>query len=120
MVNFEWSPDDYELTFGGDHLAHTSHFLGSKMRVYQPKQSKYSGPRLETVNRLLSENPTPDDLKRILSYHSNNPDRDLGSVCNHENIVTIASIVLDPRNGLLYLAEGNPCKNEYREIRLHN
>jgi isopenicillin-N N-acyltransferase-like protein len=74
-----------------------------------------SAPRLDQIASLLQRDRgriTLDTVKAALRDHT------LGAagICRHEPgrpMKTIASIIAEPDKGLLHVARGNPCENEY-------
>ncbi len=80
--------------------------------------------RFEAANRLMHENAgkiTVDTLKSILRDHSADPKGkgDKNTVCCHDDVgSTLSSIICDVTDGVLYVANSNPCENEYITVKL--
>ncbi len=63
-----------------------------------------------------------EEIKKVASDHFDHP----YSICRHiddgskaENrMETIVSVIMDLNERSMYLSEGNPCENEYKEVPL--
>jgi len=104
------------LTDAG-HLAHTNHILSPDVRKRGESPTKSSFRRLAGMNGLLAARrgpPTLDFLKSVLSsaehglcYHG----------CGDDTPTTLASIIMDPRRGRMYLANRGDAVRRFREYR---
>lgn len=75
--------------------------------------------RYARLKRLVEENYgniTPKHVMEFLSDHHNYPK----GICTHVDpkselppAATLASVVMEPQKGYMYVAVGNPCENEY-------
>lgn len=82
--------------------------------MYQPD----SYHRLETIKYLANQHYghiNPEIATEILANRNHHPD----SICRHINqtsqvsSVTLASFIMIPAEGAIYIACGNPCEYEY-------
>ncbi len=100
----------------GDCFVHTNHPL--KLRG---EHSKNSLVRYNRASEILenADDKNINLIKKILSDHRNSPD----SVCRHSKKnsewATIASVIIDIARMRMLIAQGNPCKNKYKEYRLN-
>jgi isopenicillin-N N-acyltransferase like protein len=127
-VSVEAAPGDFSrvfLLFPEDGLLlHTNHF---RSPAFDGKDvSLWAGPdspfRLERLRQQLppSRAIAVEDLQRTFSDHANEP----SSVCCHpdprspllERGTTGASVVMELDTRRLWLADGPPCENPYREL----
>ena len=122
LYSVETSATTHEILYGDDGwLAHTNHYLSPKMRsLEEPGTYAGSHVRLNRARRLLRAQlgrVTVEDLQSILRDHVNYPN----SVCTHqdpddmpyEQDMTIASLVMDLTEQVMWAAPGPPCENEY-------
>ena len=127
-VDIEAAPGDHSqvwLTWPeGDLLAHTNHYvcetgLKDVMRWYSPD----SPFRLERAARQLAAGHGTIDaagLQSLFRDHVNHP----AGVCTHpdprlpelERDMSVASVIFDLQDGVMWLADGQPCEVEYRRI----
>lgn len=127
LWDVETSASASELLEGESWLAHTNHYVGSRMQAYEGSGQQESRARLATAERLLAEGVACGDdplelVARVLRDHSDVPD----SICGHENtfipvadrVMTVASMVCDLDERRLYACAGAPCENEYRVFSL--
>jgi isopenicillin-N N-acyltransferase-like protein len=127
MYNVETSATTHDISYGdGGWLVHTNHYLSPKMQALE-EAGIFSGShvRLNRARRLLKERlgqVTAEVLQAVLRDHVNYPD----SVCTHqdpddlpyEQDMTIASLVMDLSERVMWAAPGPPCENEYSAYRL--
>lgn len=125
-------PDDAGI------LAQANHFIdmteanlpaGTVWKVKGMEGVEYAdstNKRYEVANRRLHEfagKITVESLMSILRDHSANAngEGDLLTVCNHgEKGSTLASFITDPREKIMWAAEGTPCNSEYKKIEFRN
>ena len=127
-VDIEAGPGDHSqvwLTWPEDDvLVHTNHYvcetgLKDVMRWLSPD----SPFRLERASRLLAVGRgalDPPSLQALLRDHVNHP----AGVCTHpdprlpelERDMSVASVIFDLEDRVLWLADGQPCEVEYRRI----
>ena len=82
-----------------------------------------SRPRLDRIERLLSEEPnTVERLKQILKNHDEHP----RSVCRHANDdpgfghwQTVFSVIIEPEAGRMHVSRGTPCDTPYEVYELN-
>jgi isopenicillin-N N-acyltransferase-like protein len=131
-VNVEAAPGGFRelsLLFPDDSglLLHANHFLCGELpgaqlsRVVMP-----SSPfRLDRLTRLASADRgrlTAASFQRMLADHAGHP----RSICGHpdealafyDQGATVASLVADLGDGVLYVADGPPCETPFRAIRV--
>lgn len=101
-------------------LVHTNHIVSERLRHLKKTVSKESVRRYEKAIKILKENENRMDIeliKRILQDHET-------GICSHFDKkrsymgVTIASVIVDMNNKMMHIANGNPCKSEYKEYKL--
>ncbi len=104
----------------GEALVHTNHFTHPQMIPFEkrPKDKlENSRFRQSRFQELLAGHPgklTLQALKRFLADHQNYP----RAVCTHAegnpwNIATVASMIAQPSRGLIHVAPGQACRNQY-------
>ena len=122
MYNVEVSARSFAVLSTSDGvIAHTNHFLDSKMQEVEDEPDELIDTRVRyfRVMNLLRRTPkhTVRTLQSIQRDHLGFPD----SICNHaeneetpmDREKTINSMVMDLTAGVMYLAWGNPCHNPY-------
>ncbi len=126
LYNVEVSARQFSLLYAEEgYLAHTNHYLDHDMQGVEDEPDELVATRVRYLRalRLLKRVPkhTPKTLQAILRDHVNYPD----SVCNHATMdtplnreKTITSLVMDLTSRQLYIAWGNPCKNQYHTYQL--
>ncbi|MDP9365756.1 MAG: C45 family peptidase [Chloroflexota bacterium] len=112
------------LDAGNRFLAHANHFTSDELRhLDQDEDLLNSTLRQARVERLVDRawgRITPDALRGIAADHANFPH----SVCTHHapegepGDGTIGGIVIDVTTRVLWACAGNPCRGEWREVRL--
>ncbi|MBN1318359.1 MAG: hypothetical protein JXA42_22965 [Anaerolineales bacterium] len=127
IYSIETSATTHEIVYGDKGwLAHTNHYLSPKLQQLQIKGA-YAGSnvRLNRINRLirnLSAPATVEDLQTMLQDHVNYPD----SICSHpdpadpehERGQTVASLVMDLTDRVMWAAPGTPCEHAFSRHRL--
>jgi|Deesub1362B_J571_1020462.scaffolds.fasta_scaffold04133_7 isopenicillin-N N-acyltransferase-like protein len=127
ILGVEFSPKGTaRITPNRGLVIHTNHFCDSQLSVKDSGLSLIpdSSRRLERAWHLLSERNRLSirDLKCILSDHKDGP----SSICRHidplqplhQQMETVASLILDLNKGTISATFGQPCKNPYHELRL--
>ncbi|MCX6826898.1 MAG: C45 family autoproteolytic acyltransferase/hydrolase [candidate division Zixibacteria bacterium] len=113
--------NDFEIIYPEkDLLLHSNHYIterfqkGDTAHMYQPD----SYHRLETIKDFANQHYghfDPEIAMEILADHNHHPD----SICRHINqtnplsSVTLASFIMVPEEGAIYIACGNPCEYEF-------
>lgn len=121
MCGIESINNDFEIIHPEkDMLLHSNHYITERFQkadtapMYQPD----SFHRLETIKDLANQHYghlNPEIAMEILADHNHHPD----SICRHINqtsqftSVTLASFIMIPAEGAIYIASGNPCENEF-------
>lgn len=106
-------------------LVHTNHFVALPRGVVDVSQWAMPDTlvRYQRLARALGTAPRPvtvDYLQKALTDHADYP----FGVCCHpdarehpcEQGATVMSIIMDPYDSVLWLADGNPCSTPYRRI----
>jgi isopenicillin-N N-acyltransferase-like protein len=132
IANADGDIYDIEVTGGGwvmhhagnSFLAHANHLVAAELAdLDRDEDLLNSRLRQQRVERLVELNWGEIDacrLTEIVSDHANYP----GSVCKHHEpesdlkYGTIGSVVIDVTDRVLRACSGNPCRGEWREVRL--
>jgi isopenicillin-N N-acyltransferase-like protein len=108
-------------------LVHTNHFLSPLPEardissVAMPStDSHFRHGRLRDSIARLHGSVSPQVLERLLGDHANHP----FSVCchpsttmgPHERVATVASVIMDLDARRMWLADGHPCTEPYRDV----
>jgi|GEM_PF-137187 len=126
VVNVEVVPEDYEVLYPEDGLCvHTNHYISQRLLAKHPDMMRIvctnTQIRYGRARRLLNGLDRPitiDDFKMIFTDHANFPE----SICWHPDtriknvsaqVKDACSLIMDTTAGILLLAKGNPCENEY-------
>ncbi len=128
MTGLEAVADDIELMLPErDVLVHANHYETQRFRAGDgtPRlipdtcaRAQRMRDRIEAARGAI----TPETMMEILCDHEGHPN----SICRHVDAtpppefasMSRASFVMVPAEGLLYIAAGPPCENEYVEYRL--
>jgi isopenicillin-N N-acyltransferase-like protein len=123
----ETSATTHNIAYGDDGwLAHTNHYLSPKMQALEePGTYSSSNVRLNRARRLLRAQlgaVAVDSLQNLLRDHVNYPN----SICVHEDPedpphereMTLASLVMDLTERVMWAAPGPPCEGDYVAYRL--
>ncbi len=112
------------LHAGNRFLAHGNHLVSPEMAELDADEDLLNSRlRQKRVERLVNSNWGAIDFQKlteIMSDHSNYP----GAVCKHHapesdlEYGTIGSVVIDVTNRVLRACSGNPCRGDWREVRL--
>lgn len=126
-TNVEVAPAGaYEIPWKRGCLVHANHFVEPmRLGVQEPPDDRreYSCRRQERLERLLAQRPVSTSrLQEYLQDHTNAP----RSICRHEEpsapideqYRTVASIIIDLQERVLYASDGPPCVNDYERITL--
>lgn len=127
LYSVETSATTHDILYGDDGwLVHTNHYLSPKMQALEePGTYSSSHVRLNRARRLLRAQlgqVTVESLQAILRDHVNRPD----SICVHEDMAdppferesTLASLIMDLTERVMWAAPGPPCEGEYVAYRL--
>jgi isopenicillin-N N-acyltransferase-like protein len=109
-------------------LAHANNYLCPHLTEYEKllPQLPDSAIRAKRMSELLAENRgslSAETMMELLRDHHNYPQ----SVCRHQlsdpdaefgSMKTISSMVSRPASGVMHVAVGNPCQNEYHTYKL--
>lgn len=121
MYGIESTHDDWQLILPErDLLIHSNHYLTErfKARDTAPGIQPDSYERLGAGSALLERNYghiTPELVMEALADHHHYPN----SICRHidetkpVSSATLASFVMVPEEGAIYIARGNPCENGF-------
>jgi isopenicillin-N N-acyltransferase-like protein len=127
-VDIETAPGDHANVWLGwpdpDHVAHTNHYLWATGRKDVMRWHSPDSPfRLRRATDLLDEargRAHAAQLQALLRDHVNAP----AGICTHpdpslpelEQDATVASVVYDLDTATMWLADGQPCEQEFRRI----
>jgi isopenicillin-N N-acyltransferase-like protein len=125
LYDAEVSGSHWALIPGGNgSLVHANHFTDPGLRCLDRDEDLLNSRlRAWRVEKLLAARwgaLDPDALKAIMADHANWP----GSVCKHHapeselDYGTIGSVVIDVSTRTLWTCFGNPCRGDWREVRL--
>jgi isopenicillin-N N-acyltransferase like protein len=127
LYSVETAATTHDIRYGEEGwLAHTNHYLSPKMQALEePGTYSSSHVRLNRARRLLRAQlgtVSVESLQTVLRDHVNYPD----SICVHEDPgdppyereLTLASLIMDLTDGVLWAAPGPPCESEYMAYRL--
>lgn len=132
VFDIETSGKDFEIIYSSSGtMGHSNHFIDMSMKkldmmVYDPSYSSSISRRgstvvrYHTINKLLRDKKGEISLKyikEITTNHINFP----YSICRHGNIddpenvrnLTVASLIFDLSNKVMYAAKGNSCNNDF-------
>ena len=126
MCGIESIHNDFEIIYPEkDMLLHSNHYIterfqaGDTASVFQPD----SYPRLDKMRSFMKQHYgqiNTEIVKEILADHNHHPN----SICRHidhtvpVSSVTLASFIMVPAEGAIYIACGNPCEYEYTQYEL--
>lgn len=124
-VDIEKAPTDFDVFYAEkDYLAHSNHFLSSKLQVVDT--SRLMAPdsfiRVGRANKLLARaygRIDGETIKKILTDHVEYPD----SICRHDDpldqpqfrMCTVFSVMMNLSEATMFLAKGKPCETSYQE-----
>ena len=126
LYDVEMTTQGYEVMYGEDMLAHANHFLARWLaETDRGRERPGSLHRYNRLNKLLHKSLgriDPEILQQFLADHVNYP----RSICCHPSaemplsrrFKTVASLIMRPEDGLMLLAEGNPCEKPFLELQL--
>lgn len=122
LYNIEVSARNFSLLYGTKgYLAHTNHYLSSKMQLLEEEAETLIGSHVRYYRavRLIESKEKHDltSLQAIQRDHINFP----YSICCHATLgenpydreKTICALVMDLSEKVLYLTWGNPCQSLY-------
>jgi len=122
-VSIEGSATSYDLLLPTNGiLTHSNHYCSTKMLSYEGKSDNYpsSIERLKSANTQsehMSHPITLDNLKDILRSHGPDGSPSTNTICRHsDQAMTVFGIAIDVDAGLVELAAGNPCRNQFRQV----
>lgn len=127
-VDIEAAPGDFSRLFlqfpEKGVLLHTNHFTsdrfeGSDVSMWVMPDSPFRLDRLaREVGKL--DKLSVDAIQRLLADHTNHP----SGICCHPDArldlydqgATVASVIMDLEDRIMWLADGQPCTNPYRKL----
>ncbi len=121
MLGIESIHNDFELIYPeNDMMLHSNHYLTERFKgedtASQLQPDSYH--RLDRIRSLVDQHYghiNIEIIKKILADHDQNP----YSICRHiDHTVpvsssTLASFIMVPEEGAIYIAAGNPCECKY-------
>lgn len=127
MISIELGLHSNEILYPErDMLVHTNHYLAAR---YAPKDVFLpfvpdSPRRYARMKKLLDAHYgaiTTEHVAKFLSDHNNHPK----GICAHVDpesqlppSSTVASVIMLPKEGAMFIATGNPCANKYNRYEL--
>lgn len=128
-VDIEAAPGDFSrlfLSFASDGvLLHTNHFVspafdGKDVSLWVMPDSPFRLQRLRSAVDAVGPKLRIEDFRTVLADHANYP----SGVCCHpdarmdtlEQGATVASVLMDLDARQMWIADGHPCTNPYREL----
>ncbi len=128
-VDIEATPGDFSalhLLFPAEGvLLHTNHFLSPGFRdkdvsLWVMPDSPFRLERLGSAVASAAAHLRTEDFERFLADHANHPS---GICCHpdarmdpHDQGATVASVLMDLDAVRMWVADGHPCTNPYREL----
>lgn len=121
MYGIESTYNDFEvLQPQRDVFLHSNNYVTERFMAHDtaPIIQPDSFDRLETIDELIARqygHITAETAMEFLADHRHHPN----SICRHINEAvpisskTLASFVMVPEDGVLYIAQGNPCENGF-------
>ncbi|MFN8593098.1 MAG: C45 family peptidase [Thermomicrobiales bacterium] len=125
IFDVEVSGSRWAMRSGGNRfLAHANHFTLPEMTALDRDEdllnSRLRQTRIEMLLDRYWGRLDPLCLRQVMSDHANFP----RSLCKHHtpesdlDYGTIGSVVIDVTDRVLWACQGNPCRGEWREVRL--
>ena len=115
---FELNGNEVDCLPIEDRYIMTNHFqrINKHIRTASDKFIySWTEGRLRRGSELVKMVSSCDEIKSLLSDHDGYPDF---SICNHGQICTAASYIIDCTQKTILYCKGNPCKNNYIEYKL--
>lgn len=121
MLGIESIHNDFELLYPErDMMLHSNHYITERFKKEDTAQQLQpdSYHRLDRIHSLMDQHYghiNTEIVKKILADHDENP----YSICRHIDSKvpisskTLASFIMVPGEGTIYIAAGNPCEYEY-------
>jgi isopenicillin-N N-acyltransferase-like protein len=127
--NAETAPGDFSRAYihfiEEQVYAHTNHYLSPTINFKDlaPWHGPGSLVRQHRLDRFLKDHQdrfSIQDLQETLQDHFNFPE----AICTHpqpadpeiDQFMTVASLIMDLDEKIMYLAAGNPCQNDYKRL----
>ena len=129
IVQIETTPDDFNILYPeNDFLVHSNHYLTDRFRkgeIIYAIGAADSYVRAHRLKRLMSKHYgklSVDIMKKLLTDHNNFP----SAICRHVDesypvhmrYETLVSVIMLPKEKVLYATYGKPCEYEYVEYKL--
>ena len=128
MFGLESTHNDFEILKPHNHiLVHSNHYLTDRFKSGDMATQIFpdSFKRIERIRTLMDKqygNITPQIMMDILSDHENLP----YAICRHVDdslppqyhSATLASFIMVPEDGIMYVSAGNPCSLEFVEYNI--
>jgi len=128
-IDVESAPGDFSMLSYLDPrdglLVHTNHFIAPPKAVVDVSQWAMpdSLARYQRLCRALQTAPLPVTVESVQTALRDHADHPYGVCCHpdpredaEEQGATIMSIIMDPHECVMWLADGNPCAKPYRRI----
>ena len=120
IICLETTAKDLDVVYAlDDYMVHTNHYTHPRLSVHDiTTRSSNEGDtyvRWSRMSKLMKRNHGVIDLSTLMQFASDHVGYP-ASVCVHPG--TLASIIMDLRTLTLWMAERNPCENEYEKFSL--
>lgn len=128
IIGIESTPDDFNVLYPEDDiLVHSNHYLTEKFKkgdwVHTLAPDSYL--RVDRMRKLMKKNYgklSAERMMALLGDENNYPN----SICRHVDrnkpatmhFETVASVIMIPKEKVMYITYGHPCKYEYAEYKL--
>lgn len=121
MSGIESIHNDFEILYPDrDMLLHSNHYITERFKVVDtaPQLQPDSYHRLDRIRSLMNQHYgqlNVEIVMKVLADHEHHPN----SICRHVDpiapipSITLASFIMIPSEGVIYIAAGNPCEYEY-------
>ncbi|OGN88431.1 MAG: hypothetical protein A2158_01055 [Chloroflexi bacterium RBG_13_46_14] len=126
IIGIETRPDDYNVIRPErDILVHTNHYLTERFKRGEKTFGFMEGDsyiRVQRLKRLMEKNYgdlTIELMEEFLADHNDYP----RSICKHTDLQiqlgeTLAAVIMVPEEKVMYVAYGQPCRQEFVEYKL--
>jgi isopenicillin-N N-acyltransferase-like protein len=129
-IDVEVSPDDYAVLYDDDGLlSHANVFsdvrlsgkINDKIRTMYPDSMIRAARASKMMKKYVKKAKDVEAFKNSLADHFGYPN----SVCRHpdpnepedKRAETLASVIMDLDTKTMWISNGNPCSNEFTEVK---
>jgi isopenicillin-N N-acyltransferase-like protein len=128
-INLEAAPGDYSRVFlgqpEGGYFVHTNHFAAPNfdlkdVMLWDGPDSLLRSQRMQQLLRNHVGSLTIEEVKGFFTDHVNHP----YGICTHpdprleaaDQYATVAAVIMDLHSQKIWVADGLPCENPFREL----